>query len=125
MQKLLRNLLLPILFTSTFCALKVTASPIILVNTYTEGWQGRPDIAMNNNGDIVITWDSYYRDYSLYDVFAQRFDEEMNKRGDEFQVNSPTEGRHVSNHTTMDREGNFVVAWSELLPVVQTNFVFL
>ncbi len=83
----------------------------ILVNAYTEGWQGRPDIAINNNGNFIITWESYYQNYSLFDVFAQRFDKEGNKLGEEFQVNFPTEGRHVNSYVAMDKEGKFIVVW--------------
>ena len=54
----------------------------IAVNTYKEGWQGRPDAAMDEKGDVIITWDSLYQDGSWLGIYAQRFDRELNKVGD-------------------------------------------
>lgn len=83
----------------------------ILVNTYTESYQGRSDIAMGEKGNVVITWESLYQDGSLLGVYAQRFDREMNKIGEEIQVNSYTENHQHKPKIAIDKEGNFVITW--------------
>ena len=83
----------------------------ILVNTYTESYQGRSDIAVGEKGNVVITWESLYQDGSLLGVYAQRFDREMNKMGEEIQVNSYTENHQHKPKIAIDKEGNFVITW--------------
>jgi hypothetical protein len=81
----------------------------VLVNTYTVNKQYGPDIAMNEE-NIIITWASLYQDL-LTGIYAQRFDKEMSKVGEEFRVNPYTE-RGGFSQIAMAREGNFVITWS-------------
>ena len=47
-------------------------------------------IAMNDAGEFVITWTSFGHDGDGWGVFAQRFDSQGIKVGDEVQVNTQT-----------------------------------
>ncbi|RZK14236.1 MAG: hypothetical protein EOO43_16640 [Flavobacterium sp.] len=50
----------------------------ILVNTTTTGDQSNPSVAMDQNGNFVVTWLGF-NSTSSYDIYAQRFDVNGNK----------------------------------------------
>src|SRR5690606_36401463 len=58
------------------------------VNTYTTNFQRRPAVAMDSDGDFVVTWTSTYQDGSGYGVYGQRYDMNGNALGGEFRVNT-------------------------------------
>jgi hypothetical protein len=82
------------------------------VNTYTTGSQIYPSVAMDHNGDYVITWASSGQDGYNYGIFAQRYDSNGVTQGSEFQVNTVNIGRQISAVIAMDNAGDFVIAWS-------------
>ena len=82
------------------------------VNTYTTGVQYQPTVTSDANGNFVVLWSSAYdQDGNSDGVFGQRFDNEGNPVGREFQVNTYTTNsqRHAS--VASDASGSFVVAW--------------
>ncbi len=81
------------------------------VNTTTEGSQEDSDLAMDSNGNFVITWDSESQDGSSWGVYAQRFDSAGNMQGSEFLVNTYTNGDQSVPSIGMDSNGDFVIAW--------------
>jgi cysteine-rich repeat protein len=44
------------------------------VNTYTQGMQRSPSVAMYDDGGFIVVWTSYGQDEDSYGVFAQRYD---------------------------------------------------
>ena len=60
------------------------------VNTYTAIDQMTPALAMNDDGNIVIAWQSNLQDGSFFGIYAQRYDRYGNPVGDEFRVNTQT-----------------------------------
>jgi hypothetical protein len=86
----------------------------ILVNTETTDDQSNPSIAMNADGDFVVTWQSENQTAAIdgmYDVYAQRFSNTGNAVGSEFLVNTEIEDNQSSPVVAMDGNGEFVVAW--------------
>ena len=81
------------------------------VNTYTKDAQGVPSIAMDNDGNFVITWHSENQGGSNFDIYAQRFDSSGNTLGEEFKVNTYTTDNHVYPSISMSENGNFVITW--------------
>ncbi len=81
------------------------------VNTYTPLTQERPAIAMADDGDFVVTWQSVLQDGSDYGIFGQRFDSGGARQGQEFRVNTRTSGLQRLSTVAMDSDGDFVVAW--------------
>jgi hypothetical protein len=81
------------------------------VNSYTEGSQLRPDIAMNKNGGFLVVWESWFQDGSDRGVYAQLFDADGNKTGEEFLVNSATEFSQCRPAVEFFDNGNFIVVW--------------
>jgi hypothetical protein len=81
------------------------------VNTYTINNQIYPSIAMDSNGDFVITWSSYGQDGSGRGIYAQRYNSSGVAQSSEFQVNTYTINDQNRPSVAMDNNGNFVVAW--------------
>jgi hypothetical protein len=84
-----------------------------LVNTFTSGYQGSPDVAMDSAGDFVIAWNSYDEasPTSLFDIYARRYDKTGTALTGEFPVNTITVFEQQSPRVAMDATGDFVVAW--------------
>ena len=81
------------------------------VNTYTSNGQSRPSVAMDADGDFVVTWQSYGQDGSLYGVYGQRYNASGVAQGSEFRVNTYTTNQQRNSVVAMDADGDFVVIW--------------
>ena len=84
-----------------------------LVNTYTEEKQENPFMAMDSAGNFVVAWQSWEQDGDGEGIYAQRFDSNGNKIGQEFQVNTYTKGRQSNPLVVMNDAGDFLIAWYE------------
>lgn len=85
----------------------------IHVNTYTTGVQRFSTIAMDNDGDFVVAWQSD-QDGSSYGIYGQRFNANGVPQGSEFRVNTITENSQKSVAAAMDQDGDFVIAWQSI-----------
>ncbi|MBU1626831.1 hypothetical protein KKB18_05620 [bacterium] len=81
------------------------------VNSFYENFQYFPSIAMDDSGEFIIVWQNMDQDGIRYGVFAQRFDSNGNRIGDEFQVNTGTEGENAWASVAMNGNGDFVISW--------------
>jgi len=81
------------------------------VNTQTAGVQRFPSVAMDDEGDFVVTWQSDDQDGSSYGIYGQRYNASGLKQGTEFQVNTYAQGAQKTTVVAMDSDGDFVVAW--------------
>lgn len=84
-----------------------------LVNSYTTGVQGDPDVAIDPQGRFVIVWTSNEAtgDADLESIQARRFAADGSPAGAQFQVNQTTTGAQRRPSVATDARGNFVVAW--------------
>jgi hypothetical protein len=82
------------------------------VNTYTTSIQTDPSVAMDSDGDFVISWNSSGQDGSLYGVYAQRYDNTGTAQGAEFRVNTYTTSAQSIPSVAMDSDGDFVISWN-------------
>jgi hypothetical protein len=82
------------------------------VNTYTLGNQFITAIAMDKEGNFVITYEYWLNDSVQFEIFAQRFNRKGKAIGEEFQVNTYTHSTQGCSDIVMDETGNFVIAWS-------------
>ena len=82
------------------------------VNTYTTDNQQSPAVAMDEAGNFVVVWESYWQDGDWRGVYGQRFNANGKVIGGEFQVNTATSGNQKDPTVAMDAAGNFAVAWS-------------
>lgn len=81
------------------------------VNTLVTGSQRDSAVAMDDQGNFVVTWNSYFQDGHGEGVFAQRYAADGTRAGSEFQVNTTTIGQQLQSSVAMDADGDFVVAW--------------
>jgi hypothetical protein len=82
------------------------------VNTYTTGAQTFSTIAMDDDGDFVIAWDSVDQDGSGTGIYAQRYSAAGVTLGGEFRVNTHTTGDQFIPAAAMNADGDFVIVWS-------------
>lgn len=84
------------------------------VNTTMEDYQRFPSIAMNSDGDTVISWMSRNQDGDGYGLYAQRFDAAGERAGSEFRVNTFTTGTQsgYSHTVAIDSDGDVVFVWN-------------
>jgi hypothetical protein len=98
----------------------ISISEQLLVNSYPAGAQSRPAARLNDDGHLVVVWQSFSQDGGGWGIFGQRFDaggeplgEEfrVDARGDEFQVNTYVVNDQMYPAMAMRQSGEFVVAW--------------
>lgn len=82
-----------------------------LVNSTTDGYQGDPVVAGLSNGGFVVAWQSKLPGEEDYDIYAQYFDDLAKPAGQEFQVNSATQGHQHDPAIAGLTDGEFVIAW--------------
>ncbi len=82
------------------------------VNTTTSGDQEYSAVAMDTNGDFVITWQSNGQDGSNWGIYAQRYNSSGVAQGGEFRVNTTTSGNQEYPSIAADSLGDFIVTWS-------------
>jgi hypothetical protein len=82
-----------------------------LINTVTADNQLYATIAMDADGDFVLTWESEGQDGDGTGVFAQRYTADGTPAGSEFQVNTYTTGNQWFPLIAMDADGDFVITW--------------
>ena len=82
-----------------------------LVNTVTTGDQASPSIAMDADGDFVITWHSDVLNNGDFDIYAQRYHANGSTALDEFRVNTFFTSNQASPGIAMDADDDFIIAW--------------
>ena len=87
------------------------------VNVTTAGNQYQPAVAMDADGDSVVSWTSENTDGDGLGVSARRYNSAGAAAGGEIRVNAYTGGNQVLSRVAMDDAGNFTVVWqSDYLP---------
>ena len=93
------------------------------VNTYVRGMQGGGSAAISGEGHFVIVWMSIGQDGDHQGVFAKVYDREGHEIppppdlrgagvGNEFQVNTISEGAQGYPDVAIDENGDLVIAWT-------------
>ncbi len=83
------------------------------VNLYTQDQQINASVAMDADGDFVVTWSSLEQDGSYWGVYARRFNAAGTPRGGEFRVNETTRDYQRLSSVAMDAHGNFMIVWGQ------------
>jgi len=81
------------------------------VRAFTTSYPHPPALAADASGNFVVAWSTLNQDGQGYGVSAQQLNRSGLKRGPEFQVNTTTTSNQDAPAVSMDRKGNFVVAW--------------
>lgn len=83
------------------------------VNQYTPYNQRSAALATLDNGDVMVTWVSEQQRFELSaDIYARRYDGNLNAKSSEFLVNSTT-NLCANPAISGAADGGFVVAWSQ------------
>ncbi len=82
------------------------------VNTEVTNDQKNAAVAMDADGDFVVTWQSFDQDGDGFGIYAQRFDSLGNKVGGEFLVNTLTSFDQFDPSVAMSATGEFVISWT-------------
>ncbi|WP_290428436.1 cadherin domain-containing protein [Thermocoleostomius sinensis] len=89
------------------------------VNTYTTNDQKHPSVAIDADGDFVITWSSDGQDGNGWGVYARRFkidESAANKRIEkdvaDVRVNHVVSGSQQYSAVAMDANGNYTITWT-------------
>lgn len=83
-----------------------------LVNTTTSASQLEPSVAMDADGDYVITWTSNFQDGSGFGVYFKRYHSSGVAFSLETPVNTTTAFDQGGSSVAMDLAGNYLVAWN-------------
>jgi hypothetical protein len=102
------------IYAQRYNASGVAQGSEFLVNTYTGYDQKNPSIAMDSDGDFVVTWQSYAQDGSGDGIYARRYNAAGTAQGSEFLVNTHTTNAQQFPSIAMDSDGDFVVAWQSV-----------
>jgi len=86
------------------------------VNEFAANAQKWSDVAMDVEGNFVITWSSYAQESgglsgTGFGVYARRYDVFGQPQGPEFRVNVTTAGNQQFSKVAMDAAGGFVIVW--------------
>ncbi|MGE4004031.1 MAG: hypothetical protein AB7I48_27925, partial [Planctomycetaceae bacterium] len=83
------------------------------VNESTAGVPQRyPTVAMDTDGDAIVTWSSFGQDGDQYGIYARRYNAAGQPEGHEFRVNTYTASDQLYSSVALDDDGDFVVVWS-------------
>ncbi|MFO0999273.1 MAG: calcium-binding protein [Planctomycetaceae bacterium] len=94
------------------------------VNTLTMGDQRYSAVAMDSDGDFVVTWKSEFQDGDGFGIYAQRYNASGIAQGGEFQVNSFTTGNQIDPTVAIDHNGNFVISWTSWFQDASENGIY-
>lgn len=91
---------------------KIGIEQLVNVGDYVAGEQTNPAVAVDSDGDFVVTWSSYGNPLDAdWDVYAQRFNSLGQPQGATLRANTFTEGIQRYSTVTVDTQGDFVIAW--------------
>jgi hypothetical protein len=94
-----------------------------LVNTNTSLNMQSPSVAMDGNGNFLVTWTGYNAAGSSQGIFGQQFGPTGATVGNQFSVNTTTSNQQSAS-VTMDSQGDAVVIWSGTASGSSTTGVF-
>jgi len=89
----------------------------VQINTTTAGHQERPEIAVAPDGRFVMVWASQSSsgsDVSGWSIQGQRFTATTHWDGDEFQINTYTDGTQTEPQVAISDDAGFVAVWTSL-----------
>ncbi|MBU8871269.1 MAG: hypothetical protein KOO60_10445, partial [Gemmatimonadales bacterium] len=85
-----------------------------LVHEITVAIESAPSIAMDPNGNFIVTWERDDTDGSGKGVYARRFNSSGVSQGAEFLVNTTTTNDQENPNIAVDQDGDFVIVWEDL-----------
>lgn len=84
----------------------------LFVNSFTTGYQGNPDVALDDQGNFLVVWESTDQDGSLGGIYGQLFDSSGTPVGGERLINT-TVASDQNDPIAAAQGGGFVVVWED------------
>ncbi|BBH40871.1 hypothetical protein myaer102_34570 [Microcystis viridis NIES-102] len=81
------------------------------INTYTSGIQIQAAAITLNNGDLIVAWQSYPQNNGHWGLYGQRYDNNGNKLGNQFQIHSSPYYDYSEPRIAVLTDGGFVVTY--------------
>lgn len=95
----------------------------IQINEYTSAEQNEPAVAMDANGEFIVTWSSNGQGASGYGVFAKRFNTFGVATSSEFAAGTNTARPQRNSTVALSDTGNYVIGWqSQNGPAIVRHF---
>lgn len=82
------------------------------INTTTSDEQAFSSVAVDADGNFVVTWSSKDQDGNNWGVYGKRYNAAGNAQGGEFLVNVVTTDVQQYSSVSMDSDGDFVITWT-------------
>ena len=101
----------PGVYAQRFNALGQKVGDEFRVNSYTSSTQYRGGVTVLSNGNLMLTWMSYYQDGSVYGVYGKIYSPSGNPISGEFVLNSTTSNEQQYPHTFALPNGEFISMW--------------
>jgi hypothetical protein len=93
------------------------------VNNFTISYQLKPDVAMDSDGDFVVTWYSYESAGDKRGIYARRYSSNgIPAPEGEFRANTSNAGNRVHPDVAMDNDGDFVITWQSNNDPLDTSY---
>ena len=86
---------------------------VFTVNSVGDGQQFSPAIAMDDDGNFVITWEDDQNKNGYYEILARGFNSNGAGAFSDMVVNSDYEGQQLAPAIAMKPDGDFVVVWED------------
>ena len=99
----------------TYNGLGTATSGEVVVSTTATRNNEAPDVAIADNGSIIVVWRGFTPTTSNWDIYGQRLNANGTKAGGEFQLNSSNINIQTDPRVSMDAAGNFVGVWQSWL----------
>lgn len=85
-----------------------------LINSFTPGFQGEPELVALDDGGFVATWTGYDGEGVGSDIQGQRFSADGTAVGAAFQINTQSQSIQGAASVASIEGGGFVVTWSAM-----------
>ena len=99
-----------IISLSVYAQSPVEKGPEFKINTSTYENYYHATISVDSAGNFVAAWGSYNDNYDA--IHGQKFDNQGNKTGVEFAIDTLSDKSKSAPYVIMDNEGGFIVFWS-------------
>ncbi len=86
----------------------------LLVNSFTNGNQVKPDVAIDDTGNFVVVWASQNQDGDSWGIYAQRYSAAGTPLGGETTINTTTTLEQTNPAIAMTGSGDYLIVWSGL-----------
>ena len=83
----------------------------VQVNNYTRSDQRNPQFLSYDENKFLLCWESFGQDGDNWGIFAQFFDKDGEKLGDEFQVNSFSENDQNGSKLAKISKNKIIISW--------------